>query len=202
MSCASDAVERRQSIAWSLMIKARGEHGYSAILCCCQRNRSARTRQMTADSAPPTSISTITAALMPEASVRASDSMISRPITRSAPMNSPRITSIQRKAVTGDSEANTHAMVEGITTVNLPFADARLPCTALVTPSSIERRATTTIKDVTIFDLSPIPNDTTMIGASAMRWMEFTAVMKGWNISLSRPHRPAADPLRGPATRR
>jgi hypothetical protein len=54
------------------MIKERQEHGYSAILCCCRRNR-----QITADNATPTSIKTMTTTIFPEASARASYSMIS-----------------------------------------------------------------------------------------------------------------------------
>ena len=59
---------------------------------------------------------------------------------------------------------------------------------ALTKPSSIERapskvlkntKNTTTIQDVTIFEVSPIPNASTMIGASAILGIEFTAVMNG-----------------------
>src|SRR5882757_5013247 len=190
------------------MIKARGEHGYSAILCCCQRNRYACNRQMTADSTTPTSISTITATIIPEASARASDSMINRPMPRSAPMNSPTMTPINAKEIAGDSEAKTHAMVDGITTVRV-ICHSLAPSSraALTKPSSIERapsnvlkntRNTTTIQDVTIFDVSPIPNAKTMIGASAMRGIEFTAVMKGWKMSLSRSDRPSSRPTAKP----
>ena len=35
------------------------------------------------------------------------------------------------------------------------------------------------VHDVTTFDVSPIPNANTMIGASAMRGIELTAVIKG-----------------------
>jgi hypothetical protein len=98
---------------------------------------------MTADSAAPISISTITATIMPEASARASDSMISRPMPRSAPMNLPTMTPINAKEIAGDSEANTHAMVDGITTV-------RVIC----------------------HSLAPNPERQTMIGASAMRGMD------------------------------
>ncbi len=72
-----------------------------------------------AESATPTSIRTITATIIPEASARASDSMISRPIPRSAPMNSPTMTPISAKEIAGDSEANTQALVDGITTVRV-----------------------------------------------------------------------------------
>src|SRR3979411_364283 len=197
------------------MIKARGEHGYSAILCCCQRNRYACNRQMTADSTTPTSINTITATIIPEASARASDSMINRPMPRSAPMNSPTMTPINAKEIAGDSEAKTHAMVDGITTVRV-ICHSLAPSSraALTKPSSIERapsnvlkntRNTTTIQDVTIFDVSPIPNASTMIGASAILGIEFTAVMNGWKIALSRSERPrinpAAKPLETPVTK-
>src|SRR5260370_32517804 len=101
------------------MTRQGREKGHSAILCCCQRNRYACNRQITADSATPTSISTMTETIMPEASARASDSMISRPMPRSAPMNSPTMTPISAKEIAGDNEANTQAMVEGITTVRV-----------------------------------------------------------------------------------
>src|SRR6267378_3813551 len=181
---------------------------YSTILCCCQRNRYACKRQMTADSTTPTSISTITATIIPEASARASDSMINRPMPRSAPMNSPTMTPISAKEIAGDNEANTQAMVEGITTVRV-ICHSLAPNSraALMKPSSIERapskvlkntRNTTTIHDVTIFDVSPIPNASTMIGASAILGMEFTAVMKGWKIALSRSERPRISPTTKP----
>src|SRR5882757_8481583 len=142
-----------------------------------------------ADEATPTSIKTITATIMPEASARASDSMIRRPMPRSAPMNSPTMTPIRAKDIAGDNEANTQAMVEGITTVRV-ICHSLAPSSraALMNPSSMERapskvlkntRNTTTIHDVTIFDVSPIPNASTMIGANAILGMEFTAVMKG-----------------------
>src|SRR6478752_4856022 len=190
------------------MIKAHTEHGYSAILCCCQRNRYACNRQITADNTTPTSISTMTATIIPEASARASDSMINLPMPRSAPMNSPTMTPISAKEIAGDSEANTQAMVEGITTVRVichSLAPNRRA--ALIKPSSIERapskvlkntRNTTTIHDVTTFDVSPMPNASTIIGASAMRGIEFTAVMKGWKMSLSRSDRPNSNPAAKP----
>src|SRR6266850_1083289 len=162
---------------------------YSTILCCCQRSRYACNCQITADSATPTSISTITATIIPDASARASDSMINRPIPRSAPMNSPTMTPISAKEIAGDSEANTQAMVDGITTVRV-ICHSLAPSSraTLIKPSSIERapskvlkntKNTTTIHEVTIFEVSPIPNASTMIGASAIRGIEFTAVMKG-----------------------
>jgi hypothetical protein len=61
---------------------------------------------MTADSATPTTISTITATIIPDASARASDSMMSRPMPRSAPMNSPTMTPISANEIAGDSEAS------------------------------------------------------------------------------------------------
>src|SRR4051812_4847099 len=163
---------------------------------------------MTAERTTPTSISTITATIMPEASALASDSMISRPIPRSAPMNSPTITPISAKDIAGDNEANTQAMVDGITTVRV-ICHSLAPSNraALIKPSSIERapskvlkntRNTTTIHDVTIFDVSPIPNANTMIGASAIRGIEFTAVMKGWKMSLRRSDRPNSNPAAKP----
>src|SRR6476619_8430768 len=197
------------------MIKAHTEHGYSAILCCCQRNRYACNRQITADNTTPTSISTMTATIIPEASARASDSIINRPMPRSAPMNSPTITPINANEIAGDSEANTQAMVEGITTVRV-ICHSLAPSSraTLMKPSSIERapskvlkntRNTTTIHEVTTFEVSPIPNASTMIGASAILGMEFTAVMKGWKMALSRSDRPsinpAANPLETPVTK-
>src|SRR6478735_6352826 len=181
---------------------------YSTILCCCQRKRWACSRQIMADSATPTSISTITATIIPDASARASDSMIKRPMPRSAPMNSPTMTPISANEIAGDSDANTHAMVEGITTVRV-ICHSLAPSSraALMNPSSIDRapsnvlkntRNTTTIHDVTIFDVSPIPKASTMMGASAMRGIEFTAVMKGWKISLSRSDRPSSNPAAKP----
>src|SRR6266581_1292545 len=147
---------------------------YSTILCCCQRSRYACNCQISAESATPTSISTITATIIPDASARASDSMIKRPIPRSAPMNSPTMTPIRAKEIAGESDANTHAIVEGITTVRVICHSLAPSSRATLTkPSSIERapsnvlkntRNTTTIHDVTIFDVSPIPNASTMIG--------------------------------------
>lgn len=106
-------------------------------------------------------------------------------------------------------------MVEGIATVRVvchSLAPSR-PAT-LIKPSSIERalsdvlkntRNTTTIHEVTTFEVSPMPNASTMIGAKAMRGIEFTAVMKGWKIALSRFDRPrigpAAKPLDPPNTK-
>ena len=89
------------------------------------------------------------------------------------------MTPINANEIAGDSEANTHAMVEGITTVRV-ICHSLAPNSraALMNPSSIERapskvlkntRNTTTIQDVTTFDVSPIPKASTMIGASAMR---------------------------------
>jgi hypothetical protein len=63
----------------------------------------------------PTNIKMMTAAIMPDASPRASDSMIRRPMPRAAPMNSLTMTR-SAKEIAGVSEANTHAMVDGITT--------------------------------------------------------------------------------------
>src|SRR4030088_389712 len=188
---------------------------YSTILCCCQRSRYACKRQITAESATPTSISTITATIIPDASARASDSIIKRPIPRSAPMNSPTITPISAKEIAGEREANTHAMVEGITTVRvICHSLAPSSLATLMKPSSIDRapskvlkntRNTTTIHDVTTFDVSPIPNASTMIGASAILGIEFTAVMKGWKMVLSLSERPsitpAAKPLETPVTK-
>src|SRR6267154_6130082 len=161
-----------------------------------------------AESATPTSIRTITATIIPDASARASDSMIRRPIPRSAPMNSPTMTPISAKEIAGESEANTQAMVEGITTVRVICHSLAPSSRATLTkPSSIERapskvlkntRNTTTIHDVTTFDVSPIPNASTMIGASAIRGIEFTAVMNGWKISLSRSDRPNSNPAPKP----
>src|SRR3982074_3611421 len=197
------------------MIKACGEHGYSTILCCCQRNRYACKRQIMVESATPTSIRTITATIIPDASARASDSIIKRPIPRSAPMNSPTMTPISAKEIAGESEANTQAMVEGTTTVRV-ICHSLAPSrgATLTKPSSIERapsnvlkntRNTTTIQDVTTFEVSPIPNASTIIGASAILGIEFTAVMNGWKIALSRSERPrtkpAAKPLDTPVTK-
>ena len=108
---------------------------------------------------------------------------------RSAPMNSPTMTPISAKEIAGESEANTQAMVEGITTVRV-ICHSLAPSNraTLTKPSSIERapsnvlkntRNTTTIHEVTTFEVSPIPNASTMIGASAILGIEFTAVMKG-----------------------
>src|SRR5437868_15249387 len=163
---------------------------------------------MTAERATPTTIGTITATIIPEASARASDSMISRPMPRSAPMNSPTMTPISAKKIPGDSEANTHAMVDGITTVRV-ICHSLAPSSRaeLTNPSSIERapsnvlkntRNTTTIQDVTTLDVSPIPKASTMIGASAIRGIEFTAVMNGWKMSLSRSDRPNSNPAAKP----
>src|SRR5229473_2829896 len=163
-----------------------------------------------AESATPTSINTITATIMPEASARASDSMINRPMPRSAPMNSPTMTPISAKEIAGDSEANTQAIVEGITTVRV-ICHSLAPSSraTLMNPSSIERapskvlkntRKTTTIQEVTTFDISPMPNASTMIGASAIRGIEFTAVIKGWKMALSRSERPNISPATKPLT--
>src|ERR1019366_9326775 len=168
-----------------------------------------------AESATPTSISTITATIIPDASPRASDSMIKRPIPRSAPMNSPTMTPINAKEIAGESEANTQAIVEGITAVRVICHSLAPSSRATLTkPSSIERapsnvlkntRNTTTIQDVTTFEVSPMPNASTMIGANAILGIEFTAVMKGWKIALSRSDRPkinpAAKPLDTPVTK-
>ena len=43
-----------------------------------------------------------------------------------------------------------------------------------------------------------MPNASTMIGASAIRGIEFTAVMKGWKIALSRSERPRTSPAMKP----
>src|SRR6201746_1241418 len=190
------------------MIKACRENGYPSILCCCQRNRYACSRQIIADSATPTSISTITATIIPDASALASDSMIRRPIPRSAPMNSPTMTPISANEIAGESDANTQAIVDGITTVRvICHSLAPSSLAALMKPSSIERapskvlkntRNTTTIHDVTIFDVSPIPKARMMTGASAIRGIEFTAVMNGWKISLSRSDRPNSNPAAKP----
>src|SRR5882724_11530227 len=99
-------------------------------------------------------------------------------------------------------------MVEGITTVRV-ICHALAPSrrAALTKPSSIERapskvlkntRNTTTIHDVTTFDVSRIPNASTMIGARAIRGIEFTAVMNGWKMSLSRSDRPKSNPAAKP----
>lgn len=66
-------------------------------------------RQIIADSATPTSISTITATIIPEASARAADSMIRRTIPRSAPMNSPAVTPNSANEIVGDGEASSRA---------------------------------------------------------------------------------------------
>jgi hypothetical protein len=150
----------------------------------------------------------MTATIIPDASPRASDSMISRPMPRSAPMNSPTITPINAKEIAGDSEAKTQAIVDGMTTVRV-ICHSLAPSNraALIKPSSIDRapsnvlkktRNTTTIHDVTTFDISPIPNASTMIGANAIRGIEFTAVMKGWKMALSRFDRPRASPAMNP----
>src|SRR6266566_1874022 len=189
-------------------VTGRATAAYSTILCCCQRNRYACNRQIMAESATPTSISTITATIIPEASARASDSMIKRPIPRSAPMNSPTMTPIRAKEIAGESEANTQAMVEGITTVRV-ICHSLAPSSraTLIKPSSIERapskvlkntRNTTTIHDVTTFEVSPMPNASTMIGASAILGIEFTAVIKGWKMALSRSERPNTNPATKP----
>lgn len=77
----------------------------------------------------------------------------------------------------------------------------------LMNPSSIERapsnvlkntRNTTTIQDVTTLEVSPMPNASTVIGASAIRGIEFTAVMNGWKIALSRSDRPSRRPAANP----
>src|SRR6202011_2909431 len=161
-----------------------------------------------ADSATPTNISTITATIIPDASARASDSIIKRPMPRSAPMNSPTMTPINAKEIAGESEAKTQAMVEGITTVRVICHSLAPSSRATLTkPSSIERapsnvlkktRNTTTIHDVTTFDVSPMPNASTMIGASAILGMEFTAVMKGWKMALRRSERPRISPTTKP----
>src|SRR6266850_4099060 len=188
--------------------KLLDHQAYSTILCCCQRNRWACNRQIMAESATPTSINTITATIIPEASARASDSMIRRPMPRSAPMNSPTMTPISAKEIAGDSEANTQAMVAGITTVRV-ICHSLAPSSraTLIKPSSIERapskvlkntRNTTTIHDVTTFDVSPMPNASTMIGARAILGMELTAVMKGWKMALSRSERPRISPTTKP----
>src|SRR5580704_6035362 len=181
---------------------------YSTILCCCQRSKYACNCQITAESTTPTSINTITATIIPDASARASDSIIRRPMPRSAPMNSPTMTPISANEIAGESEANTQAMVEGITTVRV-ICHSLAPSSraTLIKPSSIDRapsnvlkntRNTTTIQDVTIFEASPIPNASTMIGASAIRGIEFTAVMNGWKIALSRSERPRISPTTKP----
>jgi hypothetical protein len=46
---------------------------------------------------------------MLEASPRASDSMIGRPMPCSAPMNSPTMTPMRAKEIAGESEAKTQA---------------------------------------------------------------------------------------------
>jgi len=76
----------------------------------------------------------------PEASPRASDSMIRRPIPFSAPMNSPTMTPISAKEIAGVNEANTQAMVEGITTVRV-ICHSLAPSNraTLTKPSSIDR---------------------------------------------------------------
>ncbi len=43
-----------------------------------------------------------------------------------------------------------------------------------------------------------MPNASTMIGANAIRGIEFTAVMKGWKIALSRSERPRIRPAAKP----
>src|SRR5713226_2000315 len=144
----------------------------------------------------------------PEASARASDWMISRPMPRSAPLNSPTMTPISAKDIADDSEANTQAMVEGITTVRVICHSLAPSSRATLTkPSSIERapsnvlkntRNTTTIHDVTTFEVSPIPNASTMIGASAILGIEFTAVIKGWKMALRRSERPRTSPTTKP----
>jgi hypothetical protein len=59
-------------------------------------------------------------------------------------------------------------------------------------------RNTTTIQDVTILETSPMPKASTMIGASAIRGIEFTAVMKGWKMADSRSERPRISPATKP----
>src|SRR5260370_32878190 len=77
-----------------------------------------------AESATPTSISTITATIIPDASARASDSIIRRPIPCSAPMNSPTMTPISANEIAGESEANTQAIVEGLLATVILFTAA------------------------------------------------------------------------------
>jgi hypothetical protein len=141
-----------------------------------------------ADSATPTSISTIPATIIPDASARASDSIIKRPIPRSAPMNSPTMTPISAKEIAGESEANTQAIVEGITTVRVICHSLAPSSRATLTkPSSIERapsnvlkntRNTTTIQDVTIFEVSARPP----VGTDGLRELydarDYTAMVK------------------------
>src|SRR5579863_2582001 len=43
-----------------------------------------------------------------------------------------------------------------------------------------------------------MPNASTIIGASAIRGIEFTAVTKGWKIALSRAERPRRSPAAKP----
>jgi hypothetical protein len=156
----------------------------------------------------PTSIRMMTATIMPDASPRASDSMIRRPIPRSAPMNSPTMTPINANEIAGVSEAKDPRHGRGVhhRPGILPFTGPQQTC-GIDKPSSIERapsnvlkntRNTTTIHDVTIFDMSPIPNARMMIGASAIRGTEFTAVMKGWKIALRRSDRPRMSPTTNP----
>jgi hypothetical protein len=51
------------------------------------------------------------------------------------------------------------------------------------------------IHDVTTLDVSPMPNASTIIGASAIRGIEFTAVINGWKMALSRSERPSGKAL-------
>src|ERR1700736_3098894 len=85
---------------------------------------------------------TITATIIPDASALASDSMIKRPIPRSAPMNSPTMMPISAKEIAGESEANTQAIVDGITTVRV-ICHLLAPSSraTLTKPSSIDRAA-------------------------------------------------------------
>src|SRR5579872_1854603 len=66
---------------------------------------------MAAESATPTVMRMVTATIIPEASPRACDSIISRPIPISAPTNSPTITPIGANEIAGDGEAKTQAGV-------------------------------------------------------------------------------------------
>jgi hypothetical protein len=68
--------------------------------------------------------------------------MIKRPIPRSAPMNSPTMMPISAKEIAGESEANTQAIVDGITTVRV-ICHLLAPSSraTLTKPSSIDRAA-------------------------------------------------------------
>jgi hypothetical protein len=124
--------------------------------------------------------------------------MISRPMPRSAPNEFTDDDADQRERYRRRQRSKQPSHGRGITTARIIcHSPAPSNRAALIQPSSMERapskvlkntRNTTTIPDVTIFDVSPIPNANTMVGAKTMRGIEFTVVMKGWKMSLRRRH--------------